>query len=83
MVDKNKAMSYQLTTAQIYQFLQQKLAEASSATTLSTESSDYDVLVISDADETLTRDKIKELTIEETNQDEKKKTFHYLTWWNS
>ena len=72
VVDKNKAMSYQLTTAQIYQFLQQKLAEASSATTLSTESSDYDVLVISDADETLTREKIKELTIEGTNADQKK-----------
>ena len=72
VVDKNKAMSYQLTTAQIYQFLQQKLAEASSATTLSTESNDYDVLVISDADETLTRDKIRELTIEGTNADQKK-----------
>ena len=72
VVDKNKAMSYQLTTAQIYQFLQQKLAEASSATTLSTESSDYDVLVISDADETLTRDKIRELTIEGTDADQKK-----------
>ncbi len=71
-VDKNKAMSYQLTTAQIYQFLQQKLAEAGSATTLSTESDDYDVLVISDADETLTRDKIRELTIEGTNADQKK-----------
>lgn len=72
VVDKNKAMSYQLTTAQIYQFLQQKLAEASSATTLSTETSDYDVLVISDADETLTRDKIRELTMEGTNADQKK-----------
>ena len=72
VVDKNKAMSYQLTTAQIYQFLQQKLAEAGSATTLSTEANDYDVLVISDADETLTRDKIRELTIEGTNTDQKK-----------
>lgn len=72
VVDKNKAMSYQLTTAQIYQFLQQKLAEASSATTLSTESNDYDVLVISDADETLTRGKIREMTIEGTNADQKK-----------
>ena len=72
VVDKNKAMSYQLTTAQIYQFLQQKLAEAGSATTLSTESNEYDVLVISDADETLTRGKIRELTIEGTNADQKK-----------
>ena len=72
IVDKNKAMGYQLTTAQIYQFLQKKLAEAGSATTLSTVSSDYDVLVISDADETLTREKIRELTIEGTNEEQKK-----------
>lgn len=72
VVDKDKAMSYQLTTAQIYQFLQQKLADASSATTLSTLSKDYDVLVVSDRDETLTRDRIKKLTIE--GMDEENKT---------
>ncbi|MGI6019202.1 MAG: efflux RND transporter permease subunit [Marvinbryantia sp.] len=72
VVDKNKAMSYQLTTAQVYQFLQQKLADASTATTLSTLSKDYPVLVVSDTDETLTREKIKNLTItgkDEENQD--------------
>lgn len=72
VVDKNKAMSYQLTTAQVFQFLQQKLADASTATTLSTLSKDYPVLVVSDTDETLTRDKIKDLTItgkDEENQD--------------
>ena len=71
VVDKNAAMSYQLTTAQVFQLLQGKLAEASSATTLSTLSKDYDVLVLSDADETLTRDKIKNLTI--TGKDEENK----------
>ena len=71
VVDKNAAMSYQLTTAQVFQLLQGKLAEASSATTLSTLSRDYDVLVLSDADETLTRDKIKNLTI--TGKDEENK----------
>lgn len=72
VVDKNKAMSYQLTTAQVFQFLQQKLADASTATTLSTLSKDYPVLVVSDTDETLTREKIKDLTItgkDEENQD--------------
>ncbi len=72
VVDKNKAMSYQLTTAQVFQFLQQKLADASTATTLSTLSKDYPVLVVSDTDETLTREKIKNLTItgkDEENQD--------------
>ena len=71
VVDKEKAMSYQLTTAQVYQFLQQKLADASSATTLSTLSKDYDVLVVSDTDETLTRDKIKNLTMEGVNEENK------------
>ncbi|MDO5540410.1 MAG: efflux RND transporter permease subunit [Eubacteriales bacterium] len=71
VVDKDKAMSYQLTTAQVYQFLQQKLADASTATTLSTLSKDYPVLVVSDTDETLTRDKIKKLTI--TGKDEESK----------
>ncbi len=72
VVDKEKAISYQLTTAQIYQFLQQKLADATSATTLSTLSQDYSVIVVSDTDETLTREKIKRLKItgkNEENQD--------------
>lgn len=71
VVDKNRAMGYQLTTAQVYQFLQQKLADASRATTLSTLSKDYSVLVVSDTDETLTRDKIRNLTI--TGKDEENK----------
>lgn len=71
VVDKDKAMSYQLTTAQVYQFLQAKLADASTVTTLSTLSKDYPVLVVSDTDETLTREKIKKLTI--TGKDEEGK----------
>lgn len=71
VVDKSKAMEYQLTTAQVYQMLQQKLADASSATTLTTLSKDYSVFVISDTDETLTRDKIKKLTI--TGKDKENK----------
>ncbi len=72
VVDKDKAMGYQLTTAQVYQFLQQKLADATSATTLATLSQDYPVLVVSDTDETLTREKIKKLKItgkDKENQD--------------
>lgn len=72
VVDKEKAISYQLTTAQVFQFLQQKLADATSATTLSTLSQDYPVMVVSDTDEALTREKIKKLKItgkNEENQD--------------
>ena len=71
VVNKDKAMEYQLTTAQVYQFLQAKLADASSATTLSTLSKDYDVLVISDKDETLTRDKIEKLSMKGKDEDGK------------
>ncbi|MDO4344168.1 MAG: efflux RND transporter permease subunit [Eubacteriales bacterium] len=72
VVNKDEAMKYQLTTAQVYQFLQAKLADASSATTLSTLSKDYPVIVVSDTDETLTREKIEKLTIpgkDEENQE--------------
>jgi multidrug efflux pump subunit AcrB len=69
VVDKNAAMSYQLTTAQVYQMLQNKLADASSATTLSTLAKDYSVIVVSDTDETLTREQIKNLTITGTDEE--------------
>ena len=69
VVDKDKAMEHQLTTAQVYQFLQGKLADAKSATTLSTDSKDYPVMVISESDTKLTRDEIRKLTIEGKDAD--------------
>lgn len=69
VVDKDKAMEHQLTTAQVYQFLQAKLADAKSATTLATDTADYPVLVIRESDKELTRAEIKELTIEGKDQD--------------
>ncbi|MDY4516711.1 MAG: efflux RND transporter permease subunit [Lachnospiraceae bacterium] len=69
VVDKDKAMEHQLTTAQVYQFLQGKLADAKSATTLSTDSKDYPVMVISESDTKLTRDKIRKLKIEGKDAD--------------
>lgn len=69
VVDKDKAMEHQLTTAQVFQFLQGKLAEAASATTLATDVKDYPVLVISETDAKLTRDEIKKLTIEGKDKD--------------
>ncbi len=72
VVDKNKAMGYQLTVAQIYQMLAGRLADATTATVLTTDIKDFDVLVISDSDETLTRKKIEELTIEGTDSEQKK-----------
>ncbi len=64
VVDKDKAMKYQLTTAQVFQFLQGKLADAKSATTLTTDVKDYPIMVISENDKKLTREQIKKLKIE-------------------
>ncbi len=64
VVDKDKAMKYQLTTAQVFQFLQGKLADAKSATTLTTDVKDYPIMVISENDTKLTREQIKKLKIE-------------------
>ncbi len=72
VVDKEKAMEHQLTTAQVYQFLQSKLADARSATTLSTDSKDYPVMVVSETDTKLTREEIRKLTMSGTDKDGKK-----------
>lgn len=70
-VNKEKATEYNLTTAQVYQFLQGRLAEAGSATTLSTDEKDYDVMVTSDRDEALTRGTVKKLKMTGTDKDGK------------
>ena len=70
-VNKEKATEYGLTTAQVYQFLQGKLAEAGSSMTLATESKDYPVYISDDRDETLTREDIKKLKM--TGKDEEQK----------
>lgn len=69
IVDKAKAMEHKLTVAQVFQEVQTHLAEASSATTLSTASKDYSVYVRDEKDETLTREMLKDMIIEVTNSE--------------
>ncbi len=73
IVDKAKAMRNNLTVAQVFQKINARLAEASSATTISTATKDYDVYVTSEADEDLTREALSEITIETTMRQEKQK----------
>ncbi len=74
MVDKGKAMGHGLTVAQVFQEVQKHLAEASSATTLSTEEKDYQVYVKADTDENLTKADLENMRLEYTDsQGEKKK----------
>ncbi len=74
IVDRNKAIEHGLTVAQVFQQIQTKIADATSATTLETEIKEYDVFVENAGDMALTRKLIKELEIERTKQDGTKET---------
>lgn len=71
-VDKAKAMKYSLTVAQVYQQIYGKLKEASSVSTVSTDTDNLGIYVDSSADESLTRNDIKKMTIEYTDTTTKK-----------
>ena len=73
VVDKEKAMEYSLTVAQVFQAVNEHLKEASSATTLSTVSKDYDVYVKSDKDEEMTRNQIHDMKLTYTDKEGKEK----------
>lgn len=66
-VDKAKAMKYSLTVAQVYQQIYGKLQEASSISTVSTDTDDLGIYVSSAADEDLTRKDIRNMKIEYTD----------------
>lgn len=72
MVNKEKAMEYNLTVAQVFQAINKELAEAASATTISTAAKDYEVYVESDAKETMTRESIGKIPVEYTDSEGKK-----------
>lgn len=73
VVDKKKAMEYNLTVAQVFQKISAKVAAATSSTALSTDMKDYDILVLDAKNENLTREDIRNLTITAEQQDGKKK----------
>ena len=68
VIDREKAVGYGLTVAQVYAEIYGRLADASSATTLVTADKDYNVYVTSEADMELTRELIKDLEIEGTDE---------------
>jgi len=73
-VDKKKAAKYSLTVAQVFQSVSKEVSDAKSATTLSTDTADYDVFVKSDKETDMTLDKIKKikLTYKTMDGEEKK-----------
>lgn len=71
-VDKAKAMKYGLTVAQVYQNIYAKLKDASSASTISTDTDDLGVYVSSSKDTEMTRKELKNLKLEYTDSSTQK-----------
>ena len=69
LIDRKKAIEHGLTVAQVFQQIQSKLADASSATQLETEIKEYDVYVKNAKDMELTRNLLKNLEIDRSKQD--------------
>ncbi len=69
IVDREKAVNYGLTVAQVFTELYSRLAEESSATTLVAADKDYNVYVMSGNDIELTRELVKDIEIDGTNED--------------
>ncbi len=69
IVDKEKAMEYGLTVAQVFTQIQPKLADSKSVTTLEESAKDYGVYVINGNDAALTRELVKQLTVEGTGEE--------------
>ena len=68
LIDRDKAVDYGLTVAQVFAQIAAKLADASSATTLVAADKDYSVYVMSGRDIELTRALVEEIEI--TGKDE-------------
>ncbi len=66
-VDKDKAIEYGLTVAQVFAQIAAELTDASNATTLVAAEKDYSVYVSHEGDGTMTRDLVKGLSVEGTN----------------
>lgn len=70
-VDKDKAIEYGLTVAQVFQQVYPKLASASAATTLAAPEKDYSIYVTRDHDTSLTRELMADFEIKGTDEEGK------------
>ncbi|MBQ1392895.1 MAG: efflux RND transporter permease subunit, partial [Lachnospiraceae bacterium] len=66
-VDKDKAMKYSLTVAQVFQQVNERLSEAKKATTLSTDTDSFGVYVSSEKDTSMSRKQLKNLKLTYTD----------------
>lgn len=66
-VNKDKAMEYSLTVAQVFQQINAKIKDASSSTTVSTDTDELDVYVSDEEDTSMNREDIQKMKIEYTD----------------
>ncbi|XTR38753.1 efflux RND transporter permease subunit [Paraclostridium tenue] len=66
IVDKQKAMNYSLTVAQVYQEVSNKLKNENTSTTLNVGSNEYPVIVVDDKKDTLSRESLNNYKIKGT-----------------
>lgn len=69
VIDREKAMSYGLTVAQVYSQIATKLDDATQATTLAGEEKDYYVYVYNEQDSKMTKQDLEKMEIEGTDAD--------------
>ena len=72
-IDREKAMKYTLTVAQVFSQINAKVKEQTKTTTITTDTKDYDVVVKNEKDENITRDQLKDMMIDYTVKDGSKK----------
>ncbi len=72
-VDKNKAMEYGLTVAQVYQDIASAIKSESNSTTLNLNSKEYPVVLVNDDAKSLTKEKLNNYEIISTVNGEEKK----------
>ena len=72
LVDRDKAIECGLTVAQVFQQINEKITEDTGSTQLVTDTKEYDILVIHQANADMGRKDIKNLQIDYTDKDDKK-----------
>ena len=72
LVDRDKAMECGLTVAQVFQQINAKITEDTGSTQLVTDTKEYDIIVIHQANAEMSRDDIRNMNIEYTDKDDKK-----------
>lgn len=69
VVDKKKAISHNLTVAQVYQELAKKLKDPASSTSLDLDTSSIGIIVAEQKNQDLTRESVRDLKLDVTKQD--------------